>query len=92
MTVFTAQGLTRRPASASILVAAVALALAACGGGSAGGASSSSSSAATSSSSAAVSSSSAPIDSLTVAIQSPIQAMDITKASDVASRRALTLA
>ena len=92
MTVFTADGLTRRQASASILAAAVALALAACGGGSAGGASSSSSSAATSSSAAAVSSSNAPIDSLTVAIQSPIQAMDITKASDVASRRALTLA
>ena len=83
------RNLGRRPALVGT-VAALTLVLAACSGG--GSTSSESSGAAASASSAASSSGSdTPIDSITAAIQSPIQSMDILKASDVPTRRALTL-
>ena len=89
MTISTVRSVGRRPALVGT-VAALALVLAACSGG--GSTSSESSpSAASSSATAPTTPNDTPIDSITAAIQSPIQAMDILKASDVPSRRALTL-
>ena len=80
MTISTTRSIGRRSALIGTLTA-LALVLAACAGG--GGSTSSESLAAPNET---------PIDSITAAIQSPIQSMDSLKASDVPTRRALTLA
>jgi len=91
-TTSTTRTIARGPALACV-VAAASLVLAGCAsGGGGGGSSTSASSSSSASSSASPSTNDTPIDSLTAAIQSPIQAMDILKANDVPTRRALTLA
>lgn len=82
MTISTTWSIGRRSALIGTFTA-LSLVLAACAGG---GSTSSESSA---SSSAAPNET--PIESITAALQSPIQALDILKASDVPTRRALTL-
>ena len=83
----------RRPAFLGV-VASLTMVLAACsGGGSTTSSASNASTASTASSSSAAPATQGdtPIDSITAAIQSPIQAMDVLKANDVPTRRALTL-
>ncbi len=93
-TTSTIRTVARGPALACV-VAAASLVLAGCASGSSGGDSSSASastSASASSSSEPTPAGDTPIDSITAAIQSPVLAMDILKANDVPTRRALTIA
>ena len=87
MAISTTRSIGRRSALIGTLTA-LALVLAACSGGG----STSSESSAPSSAPSSAAPNETPIDSITAAIQSPIQAMDSLKASDIPTRRALVLA